>query len=132
MQQINNLFQQVLSQIQVVQGINSPQYQSLQKEQQTAATILEKASPEEQVWYLGLIQQIRSLFAKTADLSVVEQQRMIALSQEADEFIEKLQKQQVKVEQRDRNNKLAWVIGGSLVGLGLIGLVVWLVRRKGK
>ena len=130
MQQINNLFQQVLQQIQTTQGIIH--YQSALKEQQNALTILEKSSPEEQVQYLALIQQIQSLFVKNADLSAAEQQRMLSLSQGADEFVEQLRAKQVKVEQRARNSKLAWGIGGGLVGLGLIGIVVWLARGKGK
>ena len=91
--------------MQTTQGTNSLQYQSLQKEQRKALTILEKASPEEQVRYLGLIQQIRSLFTKGANLSASEQQRMLSLSQEADEFVERLEGKQIKVEQRDRNIK---------------------------
>ena len=104
MQQINNLFQQ----IQAAQGINSPQYQFLQKEQQKALTILEKSSSGEQAQYLGLIRQIQAFLTKTADLSAAEQQRMLSLSQEADEFIEKLQEKKVKVEQRAGNIKWAW------------------------
>jgi len=126
---INNLFQQYLNQAQSTYGLDSPQYQELKKEQKEAIRVLEKVSEEEQREYLDLMRELGRLVEK-GSLTGEEQQKMIDLGQKADNFTEKLKANQLKTQQQQKTNVVLWVCGG-LVGLGLIGLVVWLmVRRK--
>ncbi|KLL02904.1 MAG: hypothetical protein MRECE_38c015 [Mycoplasmataceae bacterium CE_OT135] len=81
--------------------------------------------------YLTLIKQLSSLLAKAPNLSAPEQQKITTLSQEADNFTERLKRKQVKTQQQQKTSWVLWVCGG-LVGLGLIGLVIWLMVRKRK
>ncbi|CAJ0831168.1 2632_t:CDS:2, partial [Entrophospora sp. SA101] len=102
MSTIHNLHQQYLNQAQSTYGSNSPQYQELVREKKEAIAVLEKASEEEQKEYLALIRELGDLLEKNPNLSAAEQQRITTLSQEADNFTEKLKGKQLK----DFNEKL--------------------------
>ncbi len=128
---ISQFFRQYLNQVQATYGLDSPQYQKLEKEQKETIRVLEKVSEEEQKEYLDLMRELGRLLGKNNDLSSQEQQKMINLGQEADSFIEKLKRKQAKIEQQQKS-KLILGIGCGVVGLGLIGIVVWLVIRRKK
>jgi len=60
------------------------------REQKEAMAALEKSSEQEQKQYLSLIQELQSLLAKAPNLSAPEQQKLITISQEANNFTEQL------------------------------------------
>jgi len=130
---IKSIFSQLLQLIQTTYGINSPQYQKAEKEQKEIINILEKSSATEQEQYLGLYKEVQHLLKKTPNLSVEEQTELANLSQKAEEFTEKLKEKQIKAKQQSKNNTNLYLgIGLGILGIGLIGLVVYLFVREKK